>query len=477
MANSEITVDEVIFTSVKPIIKMAAIALGGGIFARMGVLTPEACRANATLIMSMLLPLMIFSTVVPSFDPNNMAAIFALVLSGVVYMVMGLTFGLIVRWLTPIPVTWKGGIVAAGLLGNWGDLVIGYISTLTKSQPFQPQDADLGTAYCSIFMIVQIVVLYNLGGLQLIKRDFDHRPRTDLEKSSGHKLKAIREAPTKGTDAEFQVPHLASRLGAMRRRVSSIATQRPIGYSQAEPQDSSQQVSNCDDIAIEEVDYTPTPFSNISTVDVTQRGSNNPNLTVKEKVSLGRRVWLAFKSLLNPPSVSLIVSIIIANVQPLKALFIHTDSFSVKDAPDQKPPLDFIMEITRFAGPSVPVLGLVLLGAAFSRMSIKSLPKGFWKSIILMAIFKLIITKGPIIGMVWTTQLAKNTPLIPTDDKILQFVMIMTSGTPSATSQIYLTTIFAPPDKQGSVEMSALSALLLAQYAISEFYNPLRLLC
>lgn len=182
-----------------------------------------------------------------------------------------------------------------------------------------------------------------------------------------------------------------SRLGAMRRRVSSIVTQRPIGYSQAESQFSSQQASNSDDIAIEEVDHAPTPFSNASTVDVTQRG-NNPDLAMKEGVSLGQRVWSAIRPLLNPPSISLIASIVIANVQPLKALFVHTGSFSVKDAPDQKPPLDFIMEITRFAGPSVPVLGLILLGAAFSRMSIKSLPKGFWKSIIAMAIFKLIIS-------------------------------------------------------------------------------------
>lgn len=367
------------------------------------------------------------SQVVPSFDPNNMMTVLAIVLSGMVYMVMGLSFGLIVRWFTPIPVTWKGGIVAAGFLGNWSDLVIGYISTLTKSEPFSPQDTDLGTAYSSIFMTVQNIVLFNLGGFQLIKRDFDHRSRADLEKSSSHKLKAVREVPAKGTDVF------------------------------------SQQASNSDDIAIDEIDHAPTLFSKTSAVDVTQRCNNNPDLTVREKVSLGRRVWLAFKPLLNPPSITLIASLIVANVQPLKALFIHTGSFSVKDAPDQRPPLDFIMETARFVGPSAPVMGLMLLGAAFSRMSIKSLPKGFWKSIIVMAIFKLVIS--PIIGMVWTTQLAKHTSLIRTENKILQFVMIMTSSTPSATSLIYLTTIFAPLDKH-SVEMSALSALLLAQYAL-----------
>lgn len=62
---------------------------------------------------------------------------------------------------------------------------------------------------------------YNLGGLQLIKRDFDHRPRADLEKSSECRLKAIEEVPTKGTDGDFQAPYLASRLGTTCQRVSS----------------------------------------------------------------------------------------------------------------------------------------------------------------------------------------------------------------------------------------------------------------
>lgn len=231
---------------------------------------------------------------------------------------------------------------------------------------------------------------YNLGGLQLIKRDFEQRPKADLEKSSGHKLKAMKEIPIKGTDSVFKAPHFASRLGAMRRRVSSVAAQRPIGYLPADPQDSSQEPGIVNDFAIED-EEPPTAVSKTSTTEFPPQGDDRSEMTVREKATLGQRIWVATKPLLNPPSISLVASIIIANVQPLKALFIHTESFSMRDAPDKKPPLDFIMEITRFAGPSVPVLGLILLGAAFSRMSIKSLPKGFWKSIVVMAVFKLVV--------------------------------------------------------------------------------------
>ena len=72
-----------------------------------GILSPEVCKANATMIMTMLLPLLIFSTVglqagddiqrlhryllthqiqvVRSFDPGNLSAVLVLVLSGIMY--------------------------------------------------------------------------------------------------------------------------------------------------------------------------------------------------------------------------------------------------------------------------------------------------------------------------------------------------------------------------------------------------------
>ena len=110
------------------------------------------------------------------------------------------------------------------------------------------------------------------------------------------------------------------------------------------------------------------------------------------KFKLLGRIWLALQPFMTAPSIALVVSLVVANVQILKALFIPVLGYnSIGNAPDDKPPLDFIMEITRFAGPCVPVLGLILLGAIFSRLSIKSLPKGFWKSIVAMAVLKLVV--------------------------------------------------------------------------------------
>lgn len=74
------------------------------------------------------------------------------------------------------------------------------------------------------------------------------------------------------------------------------------------------------------------------------------------------------------------------------------------DAPDQRPPLDFVIDISSFAGPAVPVLGMLLLGAALSRLSMKSLPKGFWKSAVMMAGLKLVVGESLFLfieGEVW----------------------------------------------------------------------------
>lgn len=89
--------------------------------------------------MNLLLPMLIFSTVLPAFDSKNMASVLSVVITSFFYQGVhastlgflgireigenileakyigfGLCFGLTVRWLTPIPASWRGGVLAAG---------------------------------------------------------------------------------------------------------------------------------------------------------------------------------------------------------------------------------------------------------------------------------------------------------------------------------------------------------------------------
>ena len=72
-----------------------------------------------------------------------------------------------------------------------------------------------------------------------------------------------------------------------------------------------------------------------------------------------------------------------------------------------------------------------------------------------MALLKLAIL--PIIGVLWTQLLTFHSPLVQPDQTMLRFVMILLSGVPTATTQVVLTQVFAPPG-QGTDELNALSA-------------------
>ncbi|KAH0606628.1 uncharacterized protein H6S33_003462 [Morchella sextelata] len=265
-------------------------------------------------------------------------------------------------------------------------------------------------------MVVQTIAIFNLGGLQLIKSDFnishDSLAEVNLEKVET----PISPAPP-SSDAPFSLRKSLTILAHAFRRTSSTPTPTP----------------------------TPAP-----TISDEKTPPAPPTIPIK------RRIWLALRPFVTAPSIALLVSLVAANIPEFKALFVKTPGVNMPEAPDQNPPLDFIMDIATFAQPTVPVLGLILLGANLSRLSMKGLPKGFWKSAVLMAVLKLIV--GPIIGIAWTTGLTRQTSWISKEDKILQLVLIIGSAVPTATAQVYLTNIFAPLGPEGCVELSALSA-------------------
>ncbi|KAG0138187.1 hypothetical protein HOY82DRAFT_596959 [Tuber indicum] len=431
---------------------MAAVGSTGAVFARKGYLTPEICKANASLIMNFLLPLLMFSTVLPAFNTGNMDSVLAVAITGIFYQVLGLSFGLIVRWFTPTPKSWGGGVLAAGLRAD-------------------PVIRGMG------------FLRFNLGGLQLIKRDFDHRPEVllDVEKSAKTPPKSINSALA---GSARKAVNVVSRLASARQGTPSV----PGGKLSCEL--NPRMTSSSEGISSSEAPTTPAiPPETATTVETLGRSSSSstarhldtqitiattatletpnsqaptiadpPSASPPTPIPILLRVWAVLKPLLTLPALTLVFSLVIANVPYLKALFVDTPTVSkskIPNAPDNKPPLDFMMDIATFSGPCVPVLGMLLIGAALSRLSMNNLPKGFWKAALLMALLKLVL--GPIIGIAWTTQLKKRTNWIDPNDKILEFVMIISSGAPTATTQVYLTNVFAPLGEE-CLEMSALSA-------------------
>lgn len=214
---------------------------------------------------------------------------------------------------------------------------------------------------------------FNFGGYQLIKRDFDvpREPLPDAEKSTPANLNS---EPPRSWFADSARKTLS--------KISQIAARKPQSCVQKPSEATLPSINDTSTItAIDSPKEVPTIV--IST--------HTPPSTDSTAPTLACRLWTFIKPFITPPSISLILSLIIANIPTLKALFVKTPGVNMPQAPDQRPPLDFVMEIATFAGPTVPVIGMLLLGAALSRLSMVGLPKGFWKAAVMMAGLKLVV--------------------------------------------------------------------------------------
>ncbi|GAA5959849.1 hypothetical protein JCM10213_008314, partial [Rhodosporidiobolus nylandii] len=173
-------------------------------------------------------------------------------------------------------------------------------------------------------------------------------------------------------------------------------------------------------------------------------------------------------SLATPPTISLVLALLCALVNRLKALFTTVENYDWHPtAPDGDPPLAILLDTATFVGDASVPLGLLVLGSALARMRI---PRPFSKlplaSIVALAVCKLVIL--PVFGFFFVRSLAKHTSIIDEDDRVLQFTAIFFSVVPTATTQVALTQIFAPESGEGS-NSDVLASYLIFQYIVFVF--------
>ena len=134
-----------------------------------------------------------------------------------------------------------------------------------------------------------------------------------------------------------------------------------------------------------------------------------------------RSIFAFLHSLCNPPSISIILALIISLAPPLKALFVAgVPGIHIHPAPDSLPPLNFLIDTASFIGAASIPLGLVCLGSALARLRV---PKSQWGqlpvgAITSFAIGKILVT--PLIGVLICQGLT-NVGVIDKDDKVLRF--------------------------------------------------------
>ncbi|KAG8981454.1 Protein M3 [Tulasnella sp. JGI-2019a] len=180
-----------VWTSVKPLLKMA-ITTGFGIaLTKYDLFGGVAARGAGQVIVNITLPSLLFSKIVPSFTSANIRELGPLLLIGFVYQGLGLCFALIIRQFFWVPHRFRYGILAAGTWGNWGDIPTAVITSITSAAPFNgTTDSNLAVAYIAVFILVFYITLFPLGGHLMIAKDFEGPDLTDDEVRESFAVKA-----------------------------------------------------------------------------------------------------------------------------------------------------------------------------------------------------------------------------------------------------------------------------------------------
>ncbi|KAH3688776.1 hypothetical protein WICPIJ_000220 [Wickerhamomyces pijperi] len=172
-------------------------------------------------------------------------------------------------------------------------------------------------------------------------------------------------------------------------------------------------------------------------------------------------LFFMLDNLKKPISLALLVAITIAMIPWVRAIFVQSNQVKIHSAPDNQPPLSFIIDFATYLGNASVPCGLLLLGATLSRLNIGEMPRFFWITPLLLSIMRLILM--PIVGCLICWGL-KKAHWFEGDDMLL-FVCLIVWGVPNATSIIYISAYYAPIEKELQARYKQLNYLSLC-YAI-----------
>ncbi|CUM66223.1 uncharacterized protein PRCAT00003883001 [Priceomyces carsonii] len=513
----------VIYTSVKPIFKIYFIILLGFYLAKRNILSVTTCRDISDLIVSAVMPCLIFDNVVSNLKSSDIKNIGIIFLSGTILFFSGAMIAYVIYWITNAPKRWLGGLISVGFFANISDLPIAYLQTFSKGGlVFTTEQGNKGVAYVIIFLAAQVFYQFSLGGYRLIGWDFrdELKPQLDEDeelkdysnekvlKTASHNKSSVLGSSTTNSlrdsdgrlmeeDREHGTPEqLSAHMSPTQQNLvanslvnTDSAASRSIGsftgeeslasaasnsginrYESLRPvrtaelrQQKSQDIgdvineySEFDRLKHTKSRVSPCITSEVG-VAVPEPDTDDSNPPSKFKtISLS-----LLKSFRTPNSMALIISIAIAMSPPLKALFVVA-RVHIPPAPDKQPPLSFIIDLTSYVGAASVPLGLLMLGATISRLKVKSMPRGFWKTAILLTALRTIVL--PILGVGITTGMYKGGWY--GDDIVVRFVSVLSFGVPSATALVYFTAFYTDPSSEDHLQMDCLALCLIFQYAV-----------
>lgn len=481
----------IIYAAVKPIFKIYFIIGVGFYLAKKNIFTVTTTRDISNAVVSAILPCLIFQNIVTNLKSSDIKDVGILFFTGTVLIFTGGVMAYITSIVTKSPKRWFGGILSVGLFPNISDLPIAYLQTLSNGGlVITAEQGSKGVAYICIFVASQITFQFCFGLYKLIQWDFrelpgdeESIPEEKLEVSEPEDTVSIsssslsragesdliesgaREPEIAQHDRFLLVREAEARNKGENRSINSeaslhLARSRSTDLRKQKSQDINDVINEYSEFdGMKNLKKFPSGIIDSSAAPVYPEDHGVESLE-KKKSNFKKYLIELLKNFTTPNSLALIIAIAVAMAPPLRALFIH-GAFHIPDAPDKLPPLSFVMDITSYIGAASVPLGLMLLGATISRLQVKKMPEGFWKTALMITCGRLIIL--PMIGVGLSTGLYKAGWY---DDIIMRFVSVLQFGLPSATSLVYFTAFYTDPNSDDHLQMDCLAVCLIAQYTV-----------
>ncbi|KAF8518031.1 auxin efflux carrier [Hysterangium stoloniferum] len=475
-------VGALIYLGIMPLLKTFLTIFFGYLLARLNFFSPTAARGASQVTMKLALPCLIFASIVPAFTPSNVSAIGPLVLLGFIYQGIGFAMGFLIRETCYVPRNFYQGIIVMAGTSNWGNLPTAVVLSVTQEAPFNPAtDPALGVSFVSVFIVAYNVVFWVLGSARSISWDY------------------LPDVP-QGEAAERRVSWKQKPIGGWIARV--FLGYKPLKLENPNLHDNRMTDKSEEDIALSTTFRQDTPHPDTeaslqqrvlsppsrrtspSTLPLSHTQTTTAAVTPVSKRSLKFAVHPSclsagpedpsnspkifpptlvkfirvLSSTVSPVTVTVVLSIPIALIQPLKALFVDTTRIGGPDwkGPDGHPPLFFMIDTASFIGSITVPMALIVLGASFARLKMpRPLSRLPLAAMFAVAMSKMLLM--PVVGVLIVQTMVKN-GLIPKENKAERFVAMFLSGTPAAVNQLIVTQLYSP---DGDVD--TLSAFLLVQ--------------
>ncbi|PBK90834.1 hypothetical protein ARMGADRAFT_1166792 [Armillaria gallica] len=484
-----------VYLSIIPLLKMFLTVFFEFWLTRKGFFTPAASNGTSQVSMNVALPGLLFSSIVPAFNKQNVSAMGPLFLVAFVYMACGLLFGVLIREFCYVPGNFWARILVATALTT------AVVLTVAEQRPFDSNtDPQLGVSYISVFILAWNIVTWICGAAKTLAWDyapgvpqgdaanvhvgwrekpvaaFFLRVKAKLfarpKDSDCGKADDEKEAKDRGllvtmgkqpeselgemvTDPEIQ-PTLKTSRPFANFFPSAAVTARPrTGSIPPATNPSHHPLRELPDTAVQSSLVTDEQESEL----VEEEEEERPGRLASLFPPLLRRTFKPLSSLFTPITISMYIAVPISFILQLKALFVKVDNgpsivatfLCVSSA------LMVTLMYSRICWKHECPINPILLGASFARMKIPCpfnkmpLPALFWVSSCKLALL-------PVIGILLTQGLTHR-GVVPKEALVERFVAMLLSGTPSAVSQLIVTQVYAK-DR----DLDTLSALLLLQY-------------